>query len=124
VPTLSDLVHEHTRLGEADVEWLHQLVGDWQLISDLSFADLVLWVQAGSDWLSVAHVRPTTGATVFFHDVVGERVARGDRPQLEAAIEQGRIVRDQDPEYHDDVPVRDETIPVVRAGRVIGVLSD
>ena len=123
MPTLSDLVHEHTRLGEADVEWLHQLVGDWQLISDLSFADLVLWVQAGSDWLSVAHVRPTTGATVFFHDVVGERVARGDRPQLEAAIEQGRIVRDQDPEYHDDVPVRDETIPVVRAGRVIGVLS-
>ena len=27
-----------------DAEWLHLLVGDWQLLSDLSFADLVLWL--------------------------------------------------------------------------------
>ena len=78
--TLNDLVHEHTDLDEADVEWLHQLVGDWQLLSDLSFADLVLWVRTPDGWVSVAHARPTTGATVFFHDVVGEQVRPGERP--------------------------------------------
>ena len=38
------LVEEHTALEPVDVEHLHRLAGDWQLISDLSFADLLLWV--------------------------------------------------------------------------------
>lgn len=28
--------------GDDDREWLHQLVADWQVIADLSFADLLL----------------------------------------------------------------------------------
>jgi two-component sensor histidine kinase len=124
VPTLNDLVHDRTGLGEPDVEWLRQLVGDWQLLSDLSFADLVLWVAASNgNWLAVAHVRPTTGATVFFDDVVGTEVKRGKRPQLDRALELVTICRERDPEWTEDVPVREETIPVVRAGRPIAVLS-
>jgi len=121
VGTLNDLVHEHTDLDEADVEWLHQLVGDWQLLSDLSFADLVLWVRTPDGWVSVAHVRPTTGATVFFHDVVGEQVRAGERPPLDDALASGRIQRDGDPRLRDGV--LEEAIPVVRAGAVVAVLS-
>ena len=119
--TLNDLVHEHTDLDEADVEWLHQLVGDWQLLSDLSFADLVLWVRTPDGWVSVAHVRPTTGATVFFHDVVGEQVRAGERTQLDDALASGRIQRNSDPRLRDGV--LEEAIPVVRAGTVVAVLS-
>ena len=41
---------------------MHSLVSDWQLLADLSFADLVLWVPlartgAGS-WVAVAQMRP------------------------------------------------------------------
>ncbi len=120
---MNDMVHRSTDLTEADVEWLHQLVGDWQLLSDLSFADLVLWVRTASGWLAVAHVRPTTGTTVFFDDVVGATVARGRRVQLDRAWDEGRICRERDPEWRDDVPVREETIPVVHEGRTVGVLS-
>ncbi|CAN5352442.1 hypothetical protein BH09ACT5_BH09ACT5_18450 [soil metagenome] len=42
--TLSDLVQAQGRSSEADIEWLHLLVGDWQLLADLAFADIVLWV--------------------------------------------------------------------------------
>ena len=60
--TLSELLRGRTDLPVHDVEWLHLLVGDWQLVADLSFADLVLWVRSISDrWEAVAHVRPTTG---------------------------------------------------------------
>ncbi len=121
--TLNDLVHIHTELDEADIEWLHQLVGDWQLLSDLAFADLVLWVLTPEGWLTVAHVRPTTGATVFFQDIVGELVVSGEDSQLDDTLVQGRILRDRDPLWHEDVPVREETIPVVRDGRTIAVLS-
>ena len=70
--TLSDLVARHSRLDPADVEWLHLLVGDWQLVSDLAFADLVLWLPtAEGQFVAVAQCRPTTGATVHYSDIVG-----------------------------------------------------
>ena len=42
---------------------------------------------------------------------------------LDAAYAKGRLVREGDPEWRDDVPVRVETIPVRRAGRVLGVVA-
>ncbi len=44
MPSLSDIVAEHTGLTEADHRWLKLLVSEWQLLADLSFSDLVLWV--------------------------------------------------------------------------------
>ena len=34
----------HGRADEADIDWLHLLVADGQLIADLAFADIVLWL--------------------------------------------------------------------------------
>ena len=46
---LSDSGHAHTLLDEAQIEHLQRLVGEWQLLSDLSFADLLLWVAGRGD---------------------------------------------------------------------------
>ena len=122
---MKDLVQRHTDLEQSEREHLHLLVGDWQLISDLSFADLVLWVphSGGEEWVAVAHCHPSTGATVYYDDVVGARVPRGRRPQLDRAFELRRICRERDPEWHEDTPVREETVPVVRNGKALAVLS-
>ena len=42
MPSLTDLVRSHTDLVDEDVKWLQLLMADWQIIADLSFADLVL----------------------------------------------------------------------------------
>jgi len=124
VSNLNDVLREQTDLDAADVEWLHLLLGDWQLLSDLSFADLVLWVPAtAGGWYAVAHVRPTTGPMVFFDDVVGRRLDHGRRPLLDQAFREGRIVRDRDPEWRDDMPIREEAIPVLCEGRALAVLT-
>ena len=68
-------------------------------------------------------MRPTTGPTAYVDDVVGTFVPAGRRPMIDAAYEQGRLVREGDPEWRDHVPVRVETIPVRRAGRVIAVIA-
>ncbi|HYO18869.1 MAG TPA: histidine kinase N-terminal domain-containing protein [Dermatophilaceae bacterium] len=124
MPTLNDVLREQTDLDAADAEWLHLLLGDWQLLADLSFADLVLWVPAsGGRWYAAAHVRPTTGPMVFFDDVVGRRLDRGRRPLLDQAFSELRIVRGRDPEWRDDMPIREEAIPVVSEGRALAVLT-
>lgn len=45
------------------------------------------------------------------------------RPLLDAALDEGRIVREGDPEWREEVPVRVESIPVRREGRVLGVIA-
>jgi two-component sensor histidine kinase len=125
VPTLSDLAGRDTRLTAADVEWLHALVSDWQLLADLSFADLILWAptREGSGWLAMAQMRPTTGPTAVHDDVVGHKIRTGRRPLLEAALAEQRVCREGDPDWTTGVPVRAETIPVTRSGRVIAVIE-
>jgi two-component sensor histidine kinase len=130
VPTLSDLAVSHTELDAADLDWMHSLVSDWQLLADLSFADLILWVpvREGAGWIAVAQMRPTTGPTVYHHDVVGSVVARGERPLIDTAWDERRICREGDPDWSSGVPVREETIPVRRpddtvSGRFLGVIQ-
>jgi two-component sensor histidine kinase len=124
VPTLAELLQEHSELQGADSEWLHLLVGDWQLLADLSFADLVLWVRRSPvQWEAVAHVRPTTGQMVFFEDQVGIKATRARAEILEQAFTERRIVRERDTEWRDDLPVREESIPVVRQARAVAVIT-
>ena len=125
MPSLSDLVRSHTDLDADDVAWLQLLQADWQIIADLSFADLVLWLpdREGKGFWAAGQMRPTTGPTAYVDDVIGTFVPVGRRPLIDAAYAQGRLIREGDPEWRDDVPVRVETIPVRRAGRVIAVVA-
>ncbi len=118
--TLSDLVSEQCDLDLRAVEWLHLLTGDWQLVSDLSFADLVLWVplRDGSGHLAVAHCRPSTAATVHHSDPVGTPVRLGEQPHVDTALSDGTLLpgAERDGLWRQAVPVR-------HAGRVIAVLA-
>ncbi|HEX2704794.1 MAG TPA: histidine kinase N-terminal domain-containing protein, partial [Candidatus Lustribacter sp.] len=121
--TLTEVLSTHPRLSPEDVEWLTLLVGDWQLLADLSFADLVLWVSSDPGWAVVAHVRPTTGQTLFFDDQVGHLASAGRAAVLSRAEADHRIVRGRDPEWGADTPIREESIPVIRRGRVLAILT-
>jgi len=125
VPTLTELVRAHTDLGPEDVEWLQLLLADWQIIADLSFADLVLWLpdrEGGGFWAG-AQMRPTTGPTAYVDDLVGAFVPRGRRHLLDSAFDHERVAREGDPEWRDDIPVRVEAIPVRRGDRILGVVA-
>ncbi len=125
VASLTELIRASTDLDADDREWLQVLVADWQLLADLSFSDLVLWLphRDGEGYVAVAQMRPTTGPTAFQDDLVGTRTARGHRPLLDIALDEARIVREGDPELRSDVPVRMEAIPVRRGDRILGVIS-
>jgi two-component sensor histidine kinase/PAS domain-containing protein len=132
VSTLRDLTEEHTDLEPADIEHLHRLAGDWQLVSDLSFADLLMWVPLGTlpaadrtEFICVAQVRPTTAPTAYQDDQVGRAAGGPEVAHLAVAYSQGRIWREGDPVWYGDTPARHEAIPVRRPDRqrVIAILG-
>lgn len=120
-----DVARERTDLSDADLEHLRALVGDWTLLSDLAFADLVLWLPTwhGGGFVAADQVRPTTGPTVVPDDVVGQYAPRGRRPYLDRALVTARVVAEREhPADRAWLPARQEAIPVRRAGRTIAVL--
>lgn len=122
--TLSDLVEKYGYLEPVQVEWLHLLVGDWQFISDLAFADLVLWLPTeDGNFVSLAHCRPSTGATVHYDDIVGTFAPDNVRSQLEKALVDEQIQRSREPRWFGTYAVREEAIPVQCNGHTIAVVA-
>ncbi|MGH3492586.1 MAG: sensor histidine kinase [Sciscionella sp.] len=124
--TLTDLLDDATELAEDAVEHLQRLVSEWQLICDLSFADLSLWVprMAGpEEFLCVAQARPTTAPTSYPHDMVGESLPVSAHRQLRTAIDEQRICREEDPQWDRGMPVRREAIPIRHGGAIVAVLA-
>lgn len=120
---LTDQLATEGIVDEEDVEWFHVLVGDWQMIADLSFADLVLWVPVGGrtdEFRVIAHCRPTTGYTVYPHDEIGTISTAEERAFLARAYEAESIVVSP---AEDGVLAGAEAVPVVRRGRTLAVLT-
>jgi len=121
---LSDLLAARTSLVDDEVSHLQRLVGEWQLLSDLSFADLLIWVPIEADaLLCVAQCRPTTGPTAYLNDQVGDVVHGARAASLHIALREGRIFRDTDPDWGGDLPIRREAIPIRCGDRVVAVLG-
>ncbi|MGW0175431.1 sensor histidine kinase [Rhodococcus sp. NPDC003322] len=130
--TLSDLLAEHTDLPGEGVDHLQRVVGEWQLLADLSFADVLLWVPTdagvaepadGPQLVCVAQCRPTTAPTAFAEDAVGWVASDVEHPHVRQALAEWRIVRVPDGPPAEGAPVRREAIPVRCSGDVIAVLS-
>lgn len=126
--TLSDLIQAQGLLNDLDIEWLHRLAGDGQLLADLASADIVTWVAtADGTFVAVAHSRPSGPATLFYRDIVGERVRPQWRTQVQAAFETGEIVDSSSPDWFEETPTRVRAVPIVRGTgadrQVVGVLT-
>ncbi|AOD23887.1 MULTISPECIES: sensor histidine kinase [unclassified Rhodococcus (in: high G+C Gram-positive bacteria)] len=120
--TLSSLLARYTDLPGAAVDHLQRVVGEWQLLADLSFADVLLWVDAApSGIVCVAQCRPTTASTVIPEDAVGTLVSDNEHPYVRKAFETGEIV-DVKSAPGAGINIR-QAVPVRWDGRVVAVLS-
>src|SRR5215212_5473594 len=73
--SLSERLTRGSASSPSQVDHARRLVADWQLLADLAFADLTLWVPlASGSWWCVAQVRPLTAPTSRPEDLVGSEV--------------------------------------------------
>lgn len=103
---------------DGDIDWLQRLLGDWQIVADLSFADLTLWVPGGGDeWVLTSHARPSTGPNFYPDDVVGQRAKDDRRLVLEQVTSAARSTTPK-----GVGSIREQYVPVRRGDRVLAVL--
>ncbi|WP_300343778.1 sensor histidine kinase [Nesterenkonia sp.] len=130
--SFSERLDRNPHLRRSDVEWFHALVSDWQLLSDLAFSDLVLWFPhtddgmvdpAGRSYVALAQARPSTTQTLIHRDVVGDRIRADLRTMVERAWVSQVETNSSDQGQPSPARMRVTAIPLVRAGRTVGVVT-
>ncbi len=125
--TLGDLLAEHTVLPGNAVDHLHAVVGEWQLLADLSFADYLMWVRRDDGALvCVAQCRPNTAPTVLQTDAVGSVVAADRLQPVAEAFASGVAKRESDESHQHSwqLPgLNVEASPVRYGNQVVAVLT-
>lgn len=93
---------------------MHLLIADAQLLADLAFADIVLWAPTDGGFIAVAHSRPSSAATLFYRDIVGQSIRPEWLPLVGEAFAETRIVDTTAPEWYEETPTRVRAVPVLR----------
>jgi two-component sensor histidine kinase len=122
--TLGDLLAEHTMLPGNAVDHLHAVVGEWQLLADLSFADYLMWVSRDDGVLvCVAQVRPNTAPTMLLADAVGSVADAHQMSLVTSAFQSGTIGRETGGGQADSPGIKVEAVPVRYNNQVVAVLT-
>ena len=116
MPTLNKILDQSSELPLAAHEWLNLLLGDWQLIADVAFSDLLLYVLTDTGYVVAAQTRPNTAATLFETDLVGACLDL----EFEEIIQALSVTREIIATESDDAI--DTWVPVSCEGNIIAVL--
>src|SRR5229473_1581206 len=113
--TLAELARDYTDLDGPTLAHLQRLVGSWGMLSDLCFADLLLFVPvhgAADRFIVLGQVRPTTAQTLHLDDLVGQLIDEVDRPLVSRSWRLAGVV-----EGEVAIPSRNER------GRMVAVMT-
>jgi two-component sensor histidine kinase len=122
--SLSERLTRGSASSPSQVDHARRLVADWQLLADLAFADLTLWVPLDTGaWWCVAQVRPLTAPTSQPEDLVGAEESGERAEPFRQAFREGRPVTEGEPDWSSGTPRRREVIPVPHDGVVVAVLA-
>lgn len=119
----SQILATRPDFDDRDREWLHHLVADWQVVADLSFADLLLLIKNGEGQYVVAEqCRPSTMVTLRADDIVGKVVPEDQTAELDAAMEGEGVYRSSILRDFGSVSVCSVYAPVRAHGKTLGLV--
>lgn len=119
----SQIIAAKSGYTNADREWLHRLVSDWQIIADLSFADLMLVIRDDQNRYIVAdQCRSSTVVSVIMKDMIGQPIPAELIPAVESAFSDKVVARLDHYRMVGPDTVCDVFAPVIHEGTVLGVV--
>ncbi|HMK10052.1 MAG TPA: histidine kinase N-terminal domain-containing protein, partial [Acidimicrobiales bacterium] len=124
---LYELARANTGLTGGALHHAQRLVATWQPLADLCFSDLLLLApvegEEGHRFVVLAHVRPTTGQTLYPADLVGTVLLEAERPVVSRAYRKGEIVGGDTTVLGGRDRARVQCVPVRYRDRVIAVMT-
>jgi two-component sensor histidine kinase len=124
---LFELARTNTALSGIALRHAQRLVASWQPLSDLCFSDLLLLApvegEDGHRFVVLAHVRPTTGQTLYPADQVGTVVHEVERPVVARAWRKGEVVGGDTTVIGARERARVQCIPVRCRDEVVAVVT-
>jgi two-component sensor histidine kinase len=124
---LFELARTNTALSGAALRHAQRLVASWQPLSDLCFSDLLLLApvegEEGHRFVVLAHVRPTTGQTLYPADLVGTVVNEVERPVVARAWRKGEVVGGDTTVIGGRERARVQCIPVRHHDDIVAVVT-
>jgi two-component sensor histidine kinase len=111
-------VRPHVSISDAQSSFLEALVEDWNILSDLAFSDLILWIP-GTDphkFYAIAQIQPATGPTSLEDDVVGDVIAYDNDHLVTQAYLTHEIRETSDNSLQAGIPVDVWAIPIMVDG--------
>ena len=125
--SLFDLARSNTALSGPALRHVQRLVASWQPLADLSFADLALLAPIQGEeahrFVVLAHVRATTGQTLYPADLVGTVIHEVERPVIARAWRKGEIVGGDTTVLGGRDRAKVQCIPVRCGEEFVGVLT-
>lgn len=123
MPTLlEELCARAGGVSQVELDHFHRLIAVWQMLADLSFADLLLLAplqdDPDRDLLVLAQIRPLTAQTLYPDDHVGTALLAENAPEAIEALEAGELRRGS----VDSRGVHRSAIPVRAGDHVAAVL--
>jgi two-component sensor histidine kinase len=121
--TLAELTRQKTDLSREEIDHLQRLIGDWGILADVCFNDLLLYVRdTDGGWLVAAQVRPATGQTLYNADWVGAPATPEEGALITQAFMSGAMTRGS---LKGEEPEATQVwaIPVSFAGQPIAVMT-
>ncbi|MHB8243833.1 MAG: sensor histidine kinase [Acidimicrobiales bacterium] len=129
-----ELAYRNTTLEPGARRHLDRLMASWNLLADLCFSDLLLYlpfdpltgggpVNDDQRLVVLGQVRPTTSQTLFEIDLVGEVVASQELPLVIEALRTGAISVGEQRSDSGEGHLRLECIPVRYSSQVIGSMT-
>ena len=123
--SLSERLTRGAASSPSQVDHARRLVADWQLLADLAFADLTLWVPLPSGRLVVRRAGAAADRADQPPEDLRGRRGRGRRRPSRSCVahREGRPVTEGEPDWSGGAPRRREVIPVRHDGVVVAVLA-
>ena len=123
--TLAELIQDHCGAQPGVVTHLQRLVAGWGMLSDLCFADLLLFVPVrdSEDFVVVGQVRPTTSQTLHPDDLVGHVIGNDEQTIVSRAWRLGAVVEDEVRVTARSERARLVCIPVRCQGSLVAVMT-
>lgn len=118
-----EILETQSDFDAGDREWLHLLVADWQVVADLSFADLLLVIQRDDGKYVIAEqCRPSTVMTLRSDDAVGKEVPDDVVSEIKTAMASNSVFHSTTLRKVDKATVCNVYAPVRCGNKVLGLV--